>query len=269
MKVNLSNFEKYSDDLFDLSIVQRDVGGGTTSIEQIDIIQEYPNAKSLIISGLDQESFEYLIQQYGNQFTAISFWKNKLITDLSPLSDLNGLEYLHYFFNQRVTDLWDMQKNENLRGLAIYDFSRLHSIDKIVTAPNLEYFSLGNKVWSKMDIESLKPLIQSNITHFGWWGNRISDNDYSCLAQSKIKELDVIIGQFGVEELAKLVASIPGLKGTATKPYKEFSIISKGKETTYYSLCKGKRKLIKGKDDEKLEKYISDFEYLVEKYRKK
>ena len=205
MKVNLSNFENYSDNLFDLSIVQRDVGGGTTSREQIDIIQEYPNAKSLIISGLNQESFEYLIQNYGNQFTAISFWKNKLITDLSPLSNLNELEYLHYFFNQRATNLWDMRKNENLRGLAIYDFSRLHSIEKIVTAPNIEYFSLGNRVWSKMDIESLKPLIHSNITHFRWWGNRILDNDFSCLAQSKIKELDVIIERFSVEELASRI----------------------------------------------------------------
>ena len=110
MKVNLSNFENHRDNLFDLRIVQKEVGGGTTSIEEIDIIQEYPNAKSLIISGLKQESFEYLIQNYGNQFKAISFWKNKLITDLSPLGNLKGLEYLHYFFNQRATKLWDMRK---------------------------------------------------------------------------------------------------------------------------------------------------------------
>ena len=96
-------------------------------------------------------------------------------------------------------------KNENLRGLAIYDFSRLHSIEKIVTAPNIEYFSLGNRVWSKMDIESLKPLIHSNITHFRWWGNRILDNGFSYLAQSKIKELDVIIERFSVEELASRI----------------------------------------------------------------
>ena len=114
-------------------------------------------------------------------------------------------------------------KNENLKGLAIYDFSRLHSIEKIVTAPNIEYFSIGNKVWAKMDIESLKPLIQSNVSHFKWWGNKILDNDYLCLAQSKIRELD----------------------------------------------CKGKKTLVKGKDDEKLEKYLADFERLVEKYRMK
>ena len=99
-----------------------DVGGGTTTKEQIDIVQEYSNAKSLIILGLNQESFEYLIQNYGNQFKAISFWKNKRINDLSPYAII-------------------------------------------------EYFSLGNKVWAKMDIESLKPLIQSNVSHFAWLKN--------------------------------------------------------------------------------------------------
>ena len=269
MKINLSNFENHRDNLFDLTIVQKDVGGGITSIEEIDIIQEYPNAKSLIISGLKQETFEYLIQNYGNQFKAISFWKNKLVTDLSPLGNLKGLEYLHYFVNQRVTDLWDMRKNENLRGLAIYDFTRLHSIEKIVTAPNIEYFSIGNRYGSKMDIESLKPLIQSNVSHFGWWGNKILDNDYLCLAQSKIRELDIPVGTFRMEELAELVASIPDLRGTVTKPYKEFSITEHDKKTTYYLLCKGKKTLVKGKDDEKLEKYLADFESLVEKYRMK
>ena len=269
MKVNLSNFESFKADLFDVSIVQKEVGGGITTIEEIDIIQEYPNAKSLIISGLKQETFEYLIQNYGNQFKAISFFKNKLVTDLSPLGNLKGLEYLHYSWNQRVTDLWDMRKNENLRGLAIYGFTRLHSIEKIVTAPNIEYFSIGNRYGSMMNIESLKPLIQSNVSHFGWWAGEVLDNDYLCLAQSKIRELDMRVGAYRMEELAELVASIPDLKGTVTKPYTEGSVVEHDKKTTYYFLCKGKKTLVKGKDDEKLEKYLADFESLVEKYRMK
>ena len=32
MNVNLSNFERYIDNLFDLTIVQKDIGGGITSI---------------------------------------------------------------------------------------------------------------------------------------------------------------------------------------------------------------------------------------------
>ena len=99
MKVNIFNFEKSNRDLFDLSIVQDDVSGGVTSKEQIDTIQKYPNAKSLMISGLNQDSFENLIKRYGKQFKAISFWKNKLVCDLSPLGDW------HYMISQNCIRL--------------------------------------------------------------------------------------------------------------------------------------------------------------------
>ena len=94
MKINLSNFETSDVSLFDVSIVQRDVGGGKTEKEDIDCLEEYPTAKSLIISGLNQECFEYLIKHYGSQFEAISFWKNKSVSDLSPLEDLT-LSLIH------------------------------------------------------------------------------------------------------------------------------------------------------------------------------
>lgn len=54
MKINLSNFETSDVSLFDVSIVQRDVGGGKTEKEDIDCLEEYPTAKSLIISGLNR-----------------------------------------------------------------------------------------------------------------------------------------------------------------------------------------------------------------------
>ena len=123
MKINLSNFETSDVSLFDVSIVQRDVGGGKTEKEDIDCLEEYPTAKSLIISGLNQECFEYLIKHYGSQFEAISFWKNKSVSDLSPLEDLTNVKFIHFFFNQKATDLWNMERNEKLSGLSIYDFS--------------------------------------------------------------------------------------------------------------------------------------------------
>ena len=92
-------------------------------------------------------------------------------------------------------------------------------------------------------------------------------NDYLCLADSRIKKLDMFIRHFTIDELARLVANIPDLTGEITKPYKECSIIESGEKTTYYLLCKGKRKLIKGKDDDKLKKYLEDYNSLVEKYK--
>ena len=267
MKVNLSNFDSHHLDTYDISIIQNDVGGGTTGIEEIKRIEDFPEAKSLAISGLNQESFEYLIERFGNQFEAISFWKNKLVGDLSLLSSLGNLKYVHYFHNQRAEKLWDMKNNESLTGLAIYDFTRLHSIEEVAAAPNLEYFSIGNLVWSKMEIESLKPLIHSSVSHFEWCGNKVRDNDFMCLAQSRIKELDMNFARFKMDELARLIASIPDLKGTITKPYREGSVSEHGVRRTWYFLCKGKRSLEKGKDDEKLEKYLAEFNALVEKYR--
>lgn len=143
MKIDLNNFEKHDADIFDLTIVplDNDIGGGRVTKEEIDIIRQYPDAKSLRISGLNQETFEYLISNYGCQFE--------------------------------------------------------------------------------------------------------------------------------MKELARLIAAIPGLKGTALKPYKEAKIVESRGTTTFYFLCKGKRKLIKGKDDAKLEKYILEFEEMVERFRDK
>ena len=272
MRVNIENFEKCFDSasMYDLSLTPADwdVGGGRMTKEELDIIKEHPEARSIELSGLNQETFEYFISNYGNQFEAMAFHKNKMVSDLSLFADLHNLKYLYYFFNQRATDLWDMTANVNLEGLAIYDFSRLTQIDRITTAPKLKYFSIGNMVWSKSKIQSIKPVVNTNITHFAWSGDKVEDKDFLCLANSKLEMLDINICRFKLEELAELVASIPNLKENSIKPYREGSIMEKGVITTYYYLCKGKKTLQKGQDDDKLAKYLAEFEGLVEKYRK-
>lgn len=230
MKITLENFESHNDDIYDLVIIpeDNDVGGGRITKEEIDVIQKHPQAKSLKISGLKQETFEYLILNYGNQFEAISFFKNKLVRDLSLLGSLSQLKYVYYFFNQKADRLWNMRKNE-----------------------------------------SLKPLVNSSVTHFSWWGDIVEDKDFLCLANSKIKRLDLNVCKFRMEELAEIVAAIPDLQGTVTKPYKENSIVDiDGNKTTYYLPCKGKRKLVAGKDEDKLKIYIEEFGELVRKHEK-
>ena len=64
MEIDLQNFESSDFKWYDLSIVQREVGGGRTDCGQIDVIGEHPDAKTLIVSGLNQESFEYYRRGY-------------------------------------------------------------------------------------------------------------------------------------------------------------------------------------------------------------
>ena len=83
--INISNFTDPSPELFDLNLCQKEVDGGMINYHQIDEIEKYPDAKTIIISGLRQETFEYFVTKYANQFEAISFWKNKLVEDISLL----------------------------------------------------------------------------------------------------------------------------------------------------------------------------------------
>ena len=83
-----------------------DIGGGRMQLHEIDALKKFPDAEILTVSGLDQAGFEYLIQNYGKQFKVLQFFKNKLVEDWSLLGTLPDLEYVYYFFNQRLeTDL--------------------------------------------------------------------------------------------------------------------------------------------------------------------
>ena len=124
MSINIDNFS--STNGYDIDLRQKDVDGGKITIEQIDTIRQYPDAKLIIISGLEQKTFEYLINEYGKQFKVISFWKNKGVEDLSSLSELVEIEYITYFFNQKATKLWNMSTNKALKGLELDDFTKPH-----------------------------------------------------------------------------------------------------------------------------------------------
>ena len=269
--VDIGNFSSASFELFDINLVQKEVDGGSLSADQIDeAVRNNPDARSIVISGLKQDTFDYFVRRYGKQFEAISFWKNKLVKDLSSLASLNGVKFINWFFNQRASSLWDMSENRALKGLSIYDFSRLHSIDEIETAPELEYFGLGDLVWAGMTIDSLKPVANTRIKYFEWCGKTVSDNDYKCLAKGKIEVLDINPTRFTLDELTDLLALFPEtLSGSITMPYVTGSVGARdsGESTTYRYLCKNKKACIVGKDDERFNSYLKDFDALLKRKR--
>lgn len=99
-----------------------DIGGGITTIEDIDKLKDYENIDQVIISGLRQNTFEYFIKTYGDRIKDIYFCKNKFIEDFSPLGDLKNIEFISFFGNQRAVDLWDMSNNKSMKGLSIRRF---------------------------------------------------------------------------------------------------------------------------------------------------
>lgn len=268
--ITVDNFDSASRDMYDIDLVQREVDGGEISVEQIDTIRDFPDSKSIIISGLKQDTFEYFIHTYGKQFRAITFWKNKAVSDLSALSSLDDIEYISYFFNQKASKLWDMTNNKKLVGLSLTNFRKIHSLDGIDKACNLTSFYLYDHVEAKMEIQSLKPIVNTEIKHFKWGGKRVLDNDYECLANSKIEELDISPIQFTMLELAHLLALFPEtLRGSITKPYIKCGIKDKDGYTEYFFLCKRKRTCVKGKDDDRFLSYLNEFEKMLRQCRER
>ena len=149
-----------------------DIGGGKISIPEIDVLAEHPEVEAVAISGLRQDTFDYFIRTYGQRLRAIEFFKNKLVEDWSLLGTLPKLEYVYWFANQRIDRLWDMSGNTALKGLGVSDFTRLHSIEGIQTAPALRYFCFKDAVWDTSEVESFSPLAHTGVTHLMFGAKR-------------------------------------------------------------------------------------------------
>lgn len=242
-----------------------DIGGGRITVVDIDRMKEYPQADVVTVSGLRQDTFEYFINTYGKQLKAIRFFKNKFIEDLSPLGALPQLEYVSFFANQRAERLWDMSGNTSMTGLCIEDFSRLSSIDGIETAPALKEFRIGNAIWCKMVIESFKPLAGTAIERLAFYGRAIADNDLSFIEDLPcLKRFDFSLNMFTTEQIAWIVANFPNVEGFALKAKEEWMLDEVPKV-----IIVGKRKpnLTIAGNEQKIQKYVDNFESLKIKYK--
>jgi hypothetical protein len=252
------------------------ISGGVLTKVEIDDIRNHPEIDKIKILGLKQDTFEYFIDKYGQQFKVIYFFKNKAVKDLSILSSLEKVEFIGYFFNQGCTRLWDMSKNYALKGLSINDFSKLSNIEDIITAPNLEFLDFGNMVWSTMVLDSLKPLAKTKLKYLKFNAKKILDHDITPLGEiATLEELDFSTKLFEMEKIAWLTAKLENVKSLSLGPYHKIekpieSRNNKGikmKDTFIHG--KGKPFLDSNLDEKRINKYVEEFEQMVKKYRNK
>ncbi len=246
---------------------EMDIGGGIVRIEDINTLDEFDNIDKVMISGLRQDTFEYFISKYGKRIKFLKFFKNKMVEDFSLLSSLENVEYIDFFINQRATNLWNMSNNKHLCGLAIDDFTRLHSLKGIETAPSLEYLHFGDKIWRKSILTDLDPLLKTKLVGFSFNGKAIENNDILILSKIKsLKHFNCPTNLYTTEDIAKLVATFPQLEGYALRPYVKFD-----RECIQYAdiLICGKRKpfLYSDKDKNRIDNYAKKFYELVEYYK--
>lgn len=256
-----------------ISLIQADISGGRITIKQIDSIKNFPNATEIRISGLTQETFNYFIDSYGQQFKVIDFWKCPLISDLTKLEQLSNVEYLIFFWNQRATHLWDLSKNLQLKGVSFDDFTRMHTLEEIPLAPVLAELNFGDKVWNKYVLESLKPLCQAKkLKSLIFSAKKIEDNDIKPLSQiCSLEKLEFPTNLFTTEQVAWLTANTNNVNSSVLAPYLKLKHPLDYSEKKEDALVIGKRKpfINSIKDKKRLERYEKNFWDLVEKYRER
>lgn len=243
---------------------EMDVGGGTITKEEIDVIGEHPRWKRISIVGLYQDTFEYFIYKYGKQFDAIYFFKNKFVEDLSALGTLEKVEAIGYFANQRAKKLWNMSNNKRLRMLSLNDFTRLHDLAGIETAPTLQFLDFGDKVWSSSEIHRLPDLSQSTLEKIHYTAKVSYEDANSFLQIEGLKQLDFPPNMYKVDFLAWIAANYPDLEGVSLRPFRLYN-------EKMGVICGKHKPSIKDanseSDKQRIEKASRNFDMLKKKYR--
>jgi hypothetical protein len=239
-------------------------------VEQIEVLRNHPEATEIWIGGLTQETFEYFVDTYGQQFRVIHFWKCPLITDFSRLERLTRVEYLLFFWNQRVSRLWDMSRNLNLRGISFDDFTRLRTLEEIPLAPRLEELYFVDRIWNAFVAESLKPLAKARMLRsLRFTALRIVDNDITPLAEiPNLEVLEFPPRLFTIEQVAWLTSKLPHVRSSVLCPYLRLDspFDHEGIMKDVLVIGKGKPFLNSYVDQDRLEKYETQFSSLVKQY---
>lgn len=255
-----------------LDLVAPQVGGGKLSPEDLSQIEAHPDATTLRISGLSQPAFERLVSNYGNQFTAIEFWKCPRIEDLTPIEDLSELRMVSFYWNQQCTHLWDLSRTPLLTALRVEDFNRLHRLDDLVAGHELKELILGDAVWDKTTFETLEPLAElTGLRSLSLLPKRIDDARIQPLGKlTNLENLRIPFNMFTTEQIAWLRARLPETTKSealnALLPLeKPFDIDGRSLDV----LLIGKRKpwLNSEQNAARIAKHVSRFQELVADFR--
>lgn len=224
------------------------------------------NPEILEICGMNQESLEYFVLHHAKSYRFLSFFKCQLIQDFSPLEDLPNLEEVNVYWNIRADKLWNFSRNDSLRTISISDAKKLTlNPDLLKTSQVLENVLFSGSIFTNYPMESLDCFSDMPALKYLWLNNiRLNDRSMNALKTlPSLERFDFDAGMLTTEEIAWIVAKYPQLSGKCLCAYnKEDALLNDVR------VC-GFRKpgLDLPQHQKRLDKYVAQFNELVEKYR--
>lgn len=192
-------------------------GDGDTyqEIAALDALEELDKVS---LNFVNQEILEYFVRSCGRRVKYLHLGRCYYLDDLSPLEDLDRLECLGIYINQRAEKLWDLSKNKRLRGLRLQGFTRIHTLEGVEAAPSLDYLSFGNGLYPTAVLRDVEPLLDSHITGFSFDGKKIEHDDLTIYTRiSTLRYLHLPNRLYSTRQLAWLAAH--NLTGPDLCPY--------------------------------------------------
>ena len=225
------------------------------------------NPEILQICGMNQKSLEHFILHYGKTYRFLYFFKCQQIRDFSPLEDLENLEEVDIYWNIRSEKLWNFSKNRSLKALSVSDSKKMTRCpDLLKTSKTLERVLFSGSVFDNYPMESMACFTGMPTLKQLWLNHiRLQDKSMEVLANlPALERFDFDAGMLTTEEIARIVAKYPDLSGKCLCAYNtEDALLNDVR------VC-GFRKpgLDLPQHQKRLDKYIAQFDALVEQYRK-
>lgn len=238
------------------------------STKEVDILQDAPDIKKIRIIGLNQELFDYFINNYAHNYESIFLHQCPRIHDWSGFESLPEIKSIRIYWNQKATSFWNFSKNPRLTRFQFEDCLKISKLDELVKAKSLIELEFGDAIRSKLSIESLKPLKQlTNLRSLAFNFKKIEDNDIADLADMQnLEKISFPIGSYSTEEVAWLKAHLKGkAKMNMYEAYITTNPIADSKGKLLDTFIVGKRKpWLSSKDDaDRIEKYVESFLEMV------
>ncbi len=229
-------------------------------MKSIDKLEGIKDVEHLYIINIKQAEFDYLTKKYASRFEFIYFYNMK-VSDLSGLSRLKNLKYLALVCNTKAERLWDVKENVSLHELYISDFPKLGTLEQLEGAESIRNLDLSGGIWNTLKVDSLKPL--EKLKHLKVLSlQNIKVENGGIIPLSGLLNLEELIlsNQFPTKEYALLSTKLITTDCEYFKPYVKLGQSIDDKDIMI--IGKGKPLLNSIRDEERIKKYVKEFELL-------
>jgi hypothetical protein len=236
----------------------------THKAKNFNLLPKYKNLQRLWCFDINEKQLQTICECQSIE----QLYIENLKTDkLSLFGKLKKLKFISIDTCSKANTIDDIGNLQSLVGLYLTHFSKIRDIKPLSRLTNLKELGVSGSMWTRMKIESFKPIEEINSIEFLHLTNiKPEDESLEPLKDlSKLKQLD-IANFYPMEEFAKLAGIHTDTYCTWFKPYINTNIgecKKCGKQTVVMLTGERKPSLCSECDIKRLNKHVAEFEKIM------